>query len=85
MLRRASAHKAWLLSFLGAVLGIPVGFLPVVVFTRADPTNIPLVFPWRIVVLLVVLVPAAAGIVTTLASGIALRRRPVTISTMAFE
>jgi len=37
MLRRASAHKAWLLSFLGAVLGIPVGFLPVVVFTRADP------------------------------------------------
>ena len=85
VLRRASAHKAWLLSFLGAVLAIPVGFLPVVVFTRADPTKLPLVFPWRIVVLLVIVVPLVAGSVMTLASRLALRRRPVTISTMAFE
>jgi putative ABC transport system permease protein len=85
VLRRASAHKAWLLSFLGTVLAIPVGFLPVVVFTRADPTKLPLVFPWRVVVLLVIVVPVVAGAVTTLASRLALRRRPVTISTMAFE
>lgn len=84
-MRRASGGKALLLTFLGAVLAVPVGFLPVAVFTAADPTDLPLVFPWRTVVLLVVGVPLVAALVTTLFSGLALRLRPVRVSTMAFD
>jgi ABC-type antimicrobial peptide transport system permease subunit len=85
VMRRASGHKAALLAGLGALLAIPVGFLPVVVFTRADPSNLPLVFPWRIAAILVVVVPLVAALVTTAGSAIVLWRRPVRISTMAFD
>jgi hypothetical protein len=66
-------------------LAVPVGFLPVAVFSIADNKNEPLVFPWFVVALLVVALPVVAGIVTTAASGIALRLRPVRISTMAYD
>jgi len=55
------------------------------VFSLADGGNAPLVFPWLVVALLVVALPIVAGIVTTAASGIALRLRPVRISTMAYD
>lgn len=84
-LRRANGFKALLLTFMGAVLAIPVGFLPVAVFTATDTRNVPLVFPWQVVAALVVALPIVAGLVTTAASGVALRVRPVRISTMAYD
>jgi hypothetical protein len=84
-MRRASGRKALLLSFLGAVLAVPVGFLPVSVFTSVSNDNLPLVFPWRVVGLLVVAVPLVTYAAATLSSGVALRLRPVHVSTMSFD
>ena len=84
-MREANGYKALLLTVMGAVLAVPVGFLPVAVFNLADNKNQPLVFPWFVVLLLVVALPIVAGIVTTVTSGIALRLRPVRISTMAYD
>jgi putative ABC transport system permease protein len=84
-MRRTSGRKAVLLTAMGALLAVPVGFLPIVVFTRADPGDLPLVFPWRLVALLVVALPVLAGVVTTAGSAIALRLRPVRASTMSFD
>lgn len=85
VLRRTSGRKAFLVTLLGAVLGLPVGLLPVVVLTRVDSTSLPFVPPWAVMGLLVVVVPVAAAVVTSLASVVALRVRPVRISTMAYE
>lgn len=84
-MRRTSGYKALILTLLGAALAIPVGFLPVSVFTAANNGDLPLVFPWRVVALLLVAVPAVAAAVTTFGSGLALRLRPVRVSTMAFD
>lgn len=84
-MRRTSGRKALLLSGLGAVLAVPVGFLPVAVFITVSDNDLPLVFPWRVVLLLVVAVPVVAALVTTLGSRLALRLRPVRVSTMAFD
>ncbi|MDP9386929.1 MAG: hypothetical protein M3Q48_03120 [Actinomycetota bacterium] len=84
-MRRTSGRKALLLSLLGAALAVPVGFLPVSVFTAASDANLPLVFPWRVVALLLVAVPLMAAAVTTACSGLALRLRPVRVSTMALD
>jgi putative ABC transport system permease protein len=84
-MRSTSGRKAALLAVLGGALAVPVGFLPVVVFTVADEGGLPLVFPWRVVLLLVVAVPLVAAGVTTAGSALALRMRPVRISTMAFD
>jgi hypothetical protein len=85
-MRRTSAQKAVILTVMGALLAIPVGFLPVVVFTRADGRAEPwLVFPWRTVALLVVAVPLITAAVTGAASALALRVRPVHVSTMTFD
>lgn len=84
-LRRTNANKAAVLAVLGAVLALPVGFLPVAVFGQANSPSLPLVFPWRTALLLVAAVPAIAWLATLAASAIALRLRPVHISTMAFE
>lgn len=84
-MRRTSGRKALLLTVLGAALAVPVGFLPASVFTAASDADLPLVFPWRVVLLVVVAVPAVAATVTTVCSGLALRLRPVRVSTMAFD
>jgi putative ABC transport system permease protein len=85
-MRRTSAQKAAILTVMGGLLAIPVGFLPVVVFTRADRVGGPLlVFPWRTVSVLVVAVPLITTAATTAASALALRLRPVRVSTMTFE
>ncbi len=84
-MRHTSGHKAFLLTLFGAALAVPVGFLPVSVFTAASENDLPLVVPWRVVLLLVAAVPVVAALATTAFSGIALRLRPVRISTMAFD
>ena len=84
-MRHTSGHKALLLAMMGAALAVPVGFLPVSVFIAAGDNGLPLVFPWRVVLLLVVAVPIVAALATTTFSGIALRLRPVRVSTMAFD
>lgn len=81
---RTSARKAVFLTALGGALAVPVGFLPVVMVTLADAPT-PLVFPWRVALVVLVAVPAIAGAVTALGSAVALRVRPVRISTMAFD
>ena len=85
-MRRTSAHKAVLLALFGAALAIPVGFLPVVVLTAADRSSTPfLVFPWRTVAMLLVVAPIIIGLFTSGASSLALRLRPVRVSTMTFD
>ena len=88
-LRRLAGAKAAVLSSTGTLIGIPLGFIPVVVVTRAASLDrfepISPVFPWLQVGLLVIVVPVIATLATIAASGIALRVRPVTASTMAFD
>jgi putative ABC transport system permease protein len=85
-MRRTSAHKAVILTVLGGLLAIPVGFLPVIVFTRASGADGPLlVFPWRTAAVLLVAVPLVSSLFTAVASALALRIRPVRVSTMTFE
>ncbi|MDY7105574.1 MAG: ABC transporter permease [Actinomycetota bacterium] len=83
-MRRASGYKALLLTALGTLLAVPVGLLPATVIA-ATIEDLPLVVPWRVIGLLLVAVPLAAATIATGASGLALRLRPVTISTMAHE
>lgn len=82
---RTSARKAVFLTALGGALAVPVGFLPVVMVTLAEDPTPPLVFPWRVALVVLLAVPAIAGAVTALGSAVALRVRPVRISTMAFD
>ena len=84
--RRTNGYKALLLTAMGTILAVPVGYLPYVVFIGADTSShLPLVFPWAIVAVLVVGVPLVAGLVTTAASATALHFRPVRVSKMAFD
>jgi putative ABC transport system permease protein len=80
-----SGRKAVLLTSLGGLLAIPVGFLPVVVLNLARNPTPPTVFPWRVTLLLLLAVPVIAGLATTAAGAAAARVRPVRISTMAFD
>jgi hypothetical protein len=70
---------------MGALLAIPVGLLPVAVFYAASTDHIRLMLPYTVIGLVVIAVPVAAGLITALASTVALRVRPVRISTMAFD
>jgi putative ABC transport system permease protein len=85
VLRGTSGRKALLVTFLGALLGLPVGLAPVYVLTRVASSPPPFVVPWAVVALLVAVVPVVAAAVTTAASAVALRVRPVRVSTMAYE
>ena len=85
VIRRTSGVKAVVLTVFGVVLALPVGLLPVVLFSRIMEGGMPFVVPWRAILLVVVVVPIAAGLITTSASALALRLRPVRTSTMAFE
>jgi putative ABC transport system permease protein len=92
-LSRSAGARAWLLAVLGAAMAVPVGFLPVVVFARAQRrgsaalvgNDFPLVFPTRTVVLLLVVVPLVVALVSWLSSSTAQRFRPVRVSTAVFE
>lgn len=92
-LARSAGARAWLLASIGGAMAIPVGFLPVVVFSYAsrDQPNLfagepfPLVFPIRTGLLLLLAVPAVVAVVALLSSAAALRLRPVRVSTATFE
>lgn len=89
ILARAAGARAWLLSGLGGLVAIPIGFLPVVVFThsqsRDDIRRFPLVFPSRTALLLLLVVPTVVALVARAASATAQRLRPVRVSTATFE
>jgi len=89
-LARSAGARAWLLAVIGGLMAVPVGFLPVVVFTYASGVRVfgdrpPLVFPTRTVLLLVLVVPAAVALASWAASATAQRLRPVRVSTAVFE
>src|SRR4029079_3453860 len=84
-LSRSSGYKAALLTVMGAALAIPLGLLPVAVFYAASADEIQLVPPYAVIALMVFAVPLAAGLVTGVGSAVALRVRPVRISTMAYD
>jgi ABC-type lipoprotein release transport system permease subunit len=94
LLARMAGARAWLLAVLGAAMAVPVGFLPVIVFAKAQgqrsssggyATDFPLVFPTRTVLLLVVVVPLTVSLVSWLSSASAQRLRPLRVSTATFE
>ncbi|MEO6317312.1 MAG: FtsX-like permease family protein [Acidimicrobiales bacterium] len=90
MLARSAGARAWLLAVIGAAMAVPVGFLPVVVFSWASDReesfqSFPLVFPTRTVTLLVVVVPLAVALASWSCSAVAQRLRPVRVSTAVFE
>ena len=84
-LARTAGAKAVLLAVLGGALALPIGFLPVVVFSVVDERGLPLRLPWPAVGALVAAVPLAAGAVAWATSGAAQRLRPARFSTMAFD
>ena len=91
ILARSAGARAWLLAVLGAAMAVPVGFLPVVVFSWAkdrqvyDADGFPIVFPTRTVLLLLVAVPLVVALVSWLTSATAQRLRPVRVSTASFD
>jgi hypothetical protein len=88
---RSAGARAWLMASIGAVMAVPVGFLPIVVVhltsnqSRFNATQFPLVFPSRTVALLVLVVPAIVAVVAFGTSAASQRLRPVRISTATFE
>jgi putative ABC transport system permease protein len=89
-LARSAGARAWLLSIIGTVMAVPVGFLPIVVTSWATAQNdeadgYPIVFPTRTVALLVIALPLAVCLVSWASSATAQRLRPVRISTATFE
>lgn len=86
VLARVAGVKAWLMAWIGALVAIPVGFLPVIVVARTlDGAPFPVIFPTRTAVVLVVLVPLVSALVAWVASATAQRVRPVRVSTATFE
>jgi hypothetical protein len=85
VLAHAAGAKAGLLATIGGAMAVPLGFLPVVVFSLASNVGIPLRLPWPSVGLLVLVVPACAFLAARAASGAAQRLRPVRVSTARFE
>jgi putative ABC transport system permease protein len=85
VLARAAGARAWLLAGIGAAMAVPAGFLPVMVYARAETDDFPLVFPVRTVGLLLVAVPAVCAVVALASSATAQRLRPLRVSTATFE
>ena len=84
-LRATSARKAFILAFCGALLAIPVGFVPVAEIAHGGRFSTGPQFPTITVLVLVVAMPLAAMVVTALGSAISLRVRPLRISTLRYE
>jgi putative ABC transport system permease protein len=61
--RKVRAWEGTLLSGLGVVLAIPIGFLPSLVVGRARYARNPVVFPWITVGILVIIVPLLAWLI----------------------
>ena len=69
--RAMAAASAWLLTELGALLGVAVGLSPLLVqrASRSLWTFYPMVVPWTTLALVVLLVPAVAAAAAALAAG----------------
>jgi hypothetical protein len=87
-MRGVAAWKAALLSWTGAALAIPTGFIPVAfvywAVARSDERT-DLVFPWSTAVILLVVAPLIAALIAAIGSGVAQRIRPTKMSTFALD
>jgi putative ABC transport system permease protein len=61
--RKVRAWEGTLLSGMGVLLAIPIGFLPSLVVGRARYAQNPIVFPWITVGILLIIVPALAWLI----------------------
>jgi putative ABC transport system permease protein len=87
-MRSVAAWKAALLSFTGAAIAVPTGFIPVAfVFAAAvrPGEHARLVFPWSTVGELVLAAPLIAACIAAVGSAIAQRARPTQMSTFATD
>jgi putative ABC transport system permease protein len=87
-MRGLAAWKAWLLSFSGAALAVPVGFIPVAFVYLASvrpDERARLGFPWSTTAELVIAAPLIAAFVAAIGSSVAQRVRPTKMSTFATD
>jgi putative ABC transport system permease protein len=87
-MRGVAAWKAASLSFTGAALAIPTGFIPVAVayYAAVRPGDTArLAFPWSTVFELLLIAPLIAAVVAGTGSAIAQRIRPTQMSTFATD
>ena len=87
-MRGVAAWKAAALSFTGAALAIPTGFIPVAVayYASVQPGETArLAFPFWTVFELLLVAPLIAAFVAGLGSAIAQRIRPTQMSTFATD
>jgi putative ABC transport system permease protein len=87
-MRGVAAWKAATLSFTGAALAIPTGFIPVaVVYYAAVRTHetAHLAFPWSTAFALLIVAPLIGALVAGIGSAIAQRVRPTHMSTFATD
>ena len=66
--RVIDGSRTFILTALAGVLALPAGFLPVVAVNLGQGNGKPVVVPWMVIVALVVLLPAVAGMVAGLVS-----------------
>ncbi len=86
--RGVAAWKAATLSFTGAALAIPTGFIPVAVAYHAAVhvgDRARLSFPWSTAVELLIVAPLIAAVVAGVGNAIAQRVRPTQMSTFAMD
>jgi putative ABC transport system permease protein len=74
--RALAAASAWLLTELGALLGVAVGLTPLLVQQTVGWSFYPMALPWATLVLVVLVVPAVAAAAAALAAGRPTRRPP---------
>jgi len=87
-MRGVAAWKAAALSFTGAALAIPTGFIPVAVAFHAavrPGDTARLAIPWSTVLELLLIAPLIAAVVAGMGSAIAQRVRPTQMSTFATD
>jgi hypothetical protein len=87
-MRGVAAWKAACLSFTGAALAIPTGFIPVAVayYAAVRPGDTArLAFPWSTVFELLLIAPLIAAVVAGTGSAVAQRVRPTQMSTFATD
>ena len=88
-MRRVAGLKATWLALAGGLLAIPTGYLPIaaaVAATTSDRSfDVGTPFPWRIAVVLVILIPIAAGLGAWLASSIVQTVRPLRMSAQSAD
>ena len=86
-MRKVAAYKAAVLTVGGALLAIPIGFLPIAAVLSAghslNTRTKQLRFPWQLTVGLVIVIPLIASFVAWVGSWIAQTARPTKMSTLS--